>query len=112
MRLLLDESVPWELRHYLPHHEVFTVRYMGWNGKSNGELLALARDGFDVLVTTDQKLPYQQNVKETDVAVVILVARTNDFNDLRLLVPALIDHLYSVKRGKITYVQVDSGSLE
>ncbi len=85
---------------------------MRWNGKGNGELLALARDRFDVLVTTDQKLPYQQNLSETDVAVVILVARTNGFDDLRLLIPDLISHLHSVKRGQVTYVQAGSRRFE
>ena len=105
MRLLLDESVAWQLRHYLPGHEAFTVGYMGWNGKGNGELLALARDGFDALITADQKLPYQQNVGETDVAVVILVSRTNGFDDLRLLVPDLLNRLNDVKRGQIAYIR-------
>ena len=57
MRVLLDESVPWALRHYLSNHEVRTVKYMGWDGKTNGELLELARGEFDLLITVDQSVP-------------------------------------------------------
>ena len=57
MRVLLDESVPWALGHYLPNYEVRTVKYMGWDGKTNGELLELARGEFDLLITVDQSVP-------------------------------------------------------
>lgn len=104
MRVLLDESVPWALRHYLPNHEVRTVKYMGWDGKTNGELLELARGGFDVLITVDQSLPYQQNITERDVAVVVLAARTNGIHDLRLLVPDLLRNLDFLKRGQVVLI--------
>ena len=87
MRLLLDESVPWAFRHYMTGHEARTARYMRWDGKDNGELLALARHEFDVLITVDQDMPYQQNITERDVAVVILIAGTNDIKDLSPLGP-------------------------
>ena len=60
MRLLLDESVPMQLRSLLVGHDVSTVRYMGWSSKSNGELLALARDEFDAFITLDRNLEHQQ----------------------------------------------------
>jgi hypothetical protein len=105
MRLLFDEGTPWPLRHYLPGHEVFTTKYMGWDGKTNGELLALARDGFDVLITVDQSMPYQQNIDEGDVAVVVLAARTNDVDDLRPLVPELLHQLHFLKRGEVVRIE-------
>lgn len=107
MRLLFDEGTPWPLRHYLPGHEVFTAKYMGWDGKNNGELLALARDEFDVLVTVDQSMPYQQNLDAGDVGVVVLAAKTNGVDDLRLLVPELLDRLHILKRGEV--VRIESG---
>ena len=64
MRLLLDEDIPYPLRHYFPEHDVRTVQYMGWDGKSNGELLALARDEFDALITLDQRIPHQHNITD------------------------------------------------
>jgi predicted nuclease of predicted toxin-antitoxin system len=61
MKLLLDENMPHDFRYYLPEHEVRTVDYMGWKGKGNGELIALAKDDFDALITLDQKIPHQHN---------------------------------------------------
>ena len=105
MRLLFDEGTPWPLRHYLPGHEVWTTQYRGWDGKSNGELLVLARDEFDVLITVDQSIPYQQNITERDVAVVILEAGTNDMEDLIPLVPELLDRLHTLRRGEVVRIE-------
>ncbi len=105
MRVLLDESVPWALRHYLPGREVRTVKYMGWDGKTNGELLDMARNEFDVLITVDQSIQYQQNISEEDVAIIVLAARTNGIDDLRGLVPELLNHLDFPKRGRVVRIE-------
>ena len=105
MRLLLDESVPWTFRYYLTGHDARTTRYVGWDGKGNGELLALARDEFDVLITVDQSIQYQQNITERDVAVVVLAARTNDIEDLRPLVPELLNRLHLLERGEVIQLE-------
>ena len=105
MKVLLDESVPWKLRELLVGHEVWTVKYLGWDSKSNGELLKLARKGFDVLITVDRKIPYQQNITGRDVAVVILAAKTNGINDLRPLIPELLKRLNGLKRGEIVRLE-------
>ncbi len=107
MRLLFDEGTPWPLRHYLPGHEVWTTQYRGWDGKSNGELLELARDEFDVLITVDQNMPYQQNIGEQDIAVVVLAAKTNDVGDLRPLVPELLHQIEFLKRGEVVRIEAD-----
>ena len=83
MRLLLDEGVPRRLGHELVGHEVATVQQRGWGGISNGELLALAAPEFDVFVTVDQGIPFQQNLASLDIAIVSMVARSNDIADLR-----------------------------
>lgn len=101
MKLLLDENMPNDFRHYLPEHEVRTVGYMGWKGKSNGELLALARDDFDAVITLDQKIPYQHTLTSADVAVVILRAETSSIDALRMLISELSIRLSFVKRGEI-----------
>lgn len=62
MRILIDECVDWRLLRDLPTHDVKTVRQMGWTETVNGALLTLAQDHFDVLVTTDKDLSFQQNV--------------------------------------------------
>ena len=72
MRVLLDECVPSRLRRELPEHDVRTVPEMGWASKENGELLQLACPTFDVFITTDQKLSYQQDVANFNIAVLVL----------------------------------------
>ncbi len=69
MRLLLDESVPRKLRFALTKHDVRTVVEMGWSGRKNGELISLAAADFDVFVTVDKNLPYQQDEATLPIAV-------------------------------------------
>ena len=83
MRVLLDESVPRQLRRFLRGHKVRTVQEMGWSGKSNGELLALAGPIFDVFLTVDQNIEYQQNLRLADIPILVLAARTNRLADLQ-----------------------------
>ena len=106
MRLLLDECVPKRLRRELPGHEVHTVPEMGWAGRENGELLGSAESDFDVLVTVDQKLKYQQSVAGRNIAVVVLVARRNKIEFLRPLVPDLERTLAEIKPGELREVGV------
>ena len=76
MRVLLDEDLPHKLRQNLPGHDVSTVSYMGWSGLKNGELLKAAEvAGFEVFLTGDQKLSYQQNLKERLIGIVTLSAQ-------------------------------------
>lgn len=75
MKVLLDENLPQRLRHGLMGHEAITVGYLGWDGLKNGDLLRAAEsDGFQVVVTGDQKLRYQQNLKSRKIALVVLTA--------------------------------------
>jgi len=106
VRLLLDECVPKRLRQHLPGHHVRTVPEMGWAGKENGALLAVAESEFDVLITVDQKLKYQQSVAERDIAVVVLVARRNKIEFLGLLVPELERALVAIKPGDLCEIGV------
>ncbi len=86
MRLLLDESVPARFRRSLPKYSVKTVVEMGWGGVKNGDLLALAAKEFDAFLTVDKNLPYQQNVATLPVAVIVLVAYSNELTALLPLV--------------------------
>jgi Domain of unknown function (DUF5615) len=87
MRVLLDECVDWRLSRDITGHEVKTARQMGWSAIKNGELLALACDQFDVFVTVDQNLSFQQNVGALKIAVIVLRAKSNRLAELRRLVP-------------------------
>jgi len=93
VRILLDESLPRRLKRDLLDHEVITVPEMGWAGKANGDLLALARGQFQVFLTADQNLEYQQRLTASDIAVVVLAAASNRYDDLRLLVPRSLEIL-------------------
>lgn len=90
MRILLDESLPRDLIALLPGHEVATVRTAGWSGVKNGKLLALAATRFDVFVTADRNLEFQQNPAALPVAVVVLAARRTRIEAIRPLLPELL----------------------
>lgn len=81
-RLLLDENLPRLLAENLRPHEVRTVREMQWHGLKNGALLRRAEAEFDVFVTMDRSIPFQQSVRRLDIAVIIIAARSNRLNDL------------------------------
>ena len=101
MKVLLDECVDQRLATEFVEHEVKTVQQMGWKSKQNGELLSLAEKHFDVFVTTDRNLSFQQNVRRFTIAVAVLVARTNRLDDLRLVVPGLLKMLPFLKKGEV-----------
>jgi hypothetical protein len=107
VRVFLDECVDWRLARDLVGHEVLTARQMGWTSIRNGELLALASQAFDVFVTVDRNLAFQQNVETLEIAVVVLRAPTNRLADLKPLVPELSVAVASAKPGLIT---IGSGS--
>ena len=104
MRLLLDECVPKRLKEELPGFEVRTVREAGWAGVKNGALLRAADGPFDVLLTVDQGVQYQQNLSGFRIGVVIMVAPSNDIDDLRPLVPGVVEALGKIQPGQIIRV--------
>jgi predicted nuclease of predicted toxin-antitoxin system len=94
VKILLDEYLPHRLRPLLTGHDVFTVAFMKWKGVQNGELLALAAaNGFDVVITKDTGMPYQQNTERLPCSIVVLEAPTNELEDIRPLVPGLMECL-------------------
>lgn len=104
MRVFVDECVDWRLSRDIAGHEVKTARQMGWTTIQNGELLALAVNAFDVFVTVDRNLSFQQNLPAFAIAVIVLRARSNRLADLQLLVPGLLAAIPVAKRGAVTYV--------
>jgi len=104
MRLLLDECVPKRLGGLLEPHEVQTVQKAGWGGLKNGELLSRAAETFDVFVTVDQGIRYQQNLVNHDICVAALAARSNDIRDLEPLVPRLLEVLVDAQPGQVLRV--------
>jgi hypothetical protein len=102
LRVLLDECVDVRLAASLPTVDVRTVADQGWLGISNGQLLALAAAEFDVFVTVDRNLPFQQHLPKFDIAVILLRAKTNRLGDLVLLVPDLVSAIPGAKKGVVT----------
>jgi hypothetical protein len=103
-RVLLDENLPRLLKRELPGVEVHTVAEMGWAGIKNGKLLRLAEAEFDLFVTADQNLSYQQPVTTFQLGLAVLRARTTKLEDLMPLVPALREALDGLKPGQIRHV--------
>jgi predicted nuclease of predicted toxin-antitoxin system len=104
MRLLLDESIPVDLRKHLPSHQVSSVTEMGWAGSKNGLLLTRAARRFDVLITADKNMRYQQNMSRLPISVVILSARSNTLPALIPLVGKLEAVLVALPAHSITLV--------
>ena len=104
MRVLFDECFPRALRRELPGHDVKTIQEAGWAGVKNGELLRLAAGHFDVLLTVDRNLEYQQNFSGVMLAVVVVDAASNDVAVLRPLMPAVRDALPKALPGAVTHV--------
>lgn len=102
MRVLLDECVDVRLAASLTTVDVRTVADQGWLGISNGQLLGLAAAEFDVFVTVDRNLPFQQHLPKFDIAVILLRAKTNRITDLIALVPELISVIPTAKAGVVT----------
>lgn len=77
---------------------------MGWAGKTNGELLRLAKEKFDVFVTVDQNLQYQQNLRQSKIAVISLVVKSNCFETIKPLVSKVQQSLDDIQTGQ--YVRI------
>ena len=106
MRLLFDECVSRLCKAgFAVHgHECFTVPEVGLAGRKNGELLTLAEDKFDVFVTIDKNIRYQQNLSGRKIAVLIIRARSSEIDDLLRELPACIIALQSIRPGQVVEI--------
>ena len=87
MKVLLDECVPRKLKREIANHEVVTVTEQGWSGIENGKLLNLAATEFDIFLTVDQNLSFQQNLKNFDIGIILMTAKNNRLKTLLPLMP-------------------------
>jgi hypothetical protein len=90
----------------LPGHEIATVAEAGWAGVKNGALLQLAATRFEVLLTVDRNLEYQQNFSSLTIAVIVVDSPSNDVEVLRPLMPKVLEALATAKLGVVTHVHV------
>ncbi|BDC50323.1 hypothetical protein F183_A26390 [Bryobacterales bacterium F-183] len=105
MRLLLDECVDEDLRHSLTDHDCQTARYAQLAGLDDNQLLTAAEaKGFEVLITVDQHLPFQQNLEAGNLAIVVLCGRFARLSDLERLVPSLQSALAEIRPGRVVRV--------
>jgi predicted nuclease of predicted toxin-antitoxin system len=104
MRILLDESLPRKFALELTGHETQTVQKRGWAGLENGELLRTASREFEILLTGDQNLEFQQNPDTLPIAVIVLVAVNNRIGTLRPLVPRVLETIKTIRPGQLVRV--------
>ena len=104
MKLLLDECIDRRLAREFIGQNIKTVRQMGWAGTKNGKLLALAEKEFDVFITVDRNLSFEQNLPSFNIAVVVLKAHSNRLADLKPLVPQILDILPNLVKGQAVIV--------
>ena len=97
MKILLDESLPRKLKNdFGTNHDVYTVRDMKWLGFKNGELLKLMIENtFDLFITVDRNLPYQQNLERLPLTIFVLCAYDNRRETLQQLIPKIFERIAS-----------------
>ena len=106
MKLLLDECIDRRLAKELGRHDVTTVPQMGWAGIKNGALLTLAETEFDVFITVDRNLSFQQNLPKFNIAVLVLHATSNRLDDLKLLAPKILTTLPTLTKGTAEHIGI------
>jgi predicted nuclease of predicted toxin-antitoxin system len=104
MKILLDECIDRRLAREFVDYEVKTVPQMGWAGIKDGQLLVLAEAEFDVFITVDRNLSFQQNLPQFDIAVIVLQALSNRLADLKPLAPKILVVLGEAAKGQATIV--------
>jgi hypothetical protein len=105
MRILIDECVDERFRNYLTGHDCQTARYAGLAGLENGELLSAAEAAkFDVLLTVDQGIEYQQNLRDRRIAIIIFRGKSNRLKDLLILLPDCLAQFKTIQPGQIVKI--------
>src|SRR5882762_9026520 len=101
MRILIDECLDWRLCRALAEHDCSSVQKMGWGGLTNGALLERAEKEFDVFITGDRNLSFQQNVSSFNIAVVVLHADSTQLSHTLSLMSELLTLLPDLESGKL-----------
>lgn len=103
MKVLFDTCVPRPLRKHLKSHDIKTTQEMGWDSLRNGDLIQMAEEGFDALITSDQNLKYQQNLTTRKLGIVVLP--TNHLPSVLRLAPQIALALSEIAPGKLVEIQ-------
>lgn len=103
MNILVDECVPKPLVRFFPDHNIKTVQGVGWSGTLNGELIVLAEPEFDLFITSDKNLQYQQNLSSRKIA--LLVLSTNDWETIKNAKDKIIDAVEKLEEN--AYLEIE-----
>lgn len=101
MRILIDECLDWRLCRALPEHYCASVQQMDWGGLTNGALLQEAQTEFDVFLTGDTNLSFQQNLTNFHIAVIVLKAQSTRLVDTVKLMPQVLTLLTNIQPGHV-----------
>ncbi len=101
MKILLDECLPRRLIRDLNRYSVTTVSRQGWSGVADTELLKLADAEFDILITMDSNLVFQQNLKLSALRIIVLRAFNSRYETLQILVPDIMNAIEKIQPGQI-----------
>lgn len=104
MKILLDECIDRRFAKVLKGHSVLTVPQAGWAGIKNGELLARTEKLFDVFITVDRNLSFQQHLPQFKIKVIVLRSNANRLSDLEPLVPEILKALRNSKMPQIIHI--------
>ncbi len=107
MKILLDECLDRRLAEEIVGHETKTVPQMKWAGIKNGDLMRLAETMFDVFITVDRNLSFQQNLPTFNIAVLVLRAKSNRLADLQPFAEKIIENLPDLEKGKAKIISLD-----
>lgn len=104
MRILIDECLDWRLGRAMTGHESLSVQKMGWAGIKNGKLLTLAQEKFDIFLTADRNLSFQQDTTKFKIAVVVLAAGSTQLARTLPLMPAVLAILPRLAHGQVVVI--------
>jgi len=107
VKILLDECLDRRLAKEIVGYEVKTVPQMSWAGIKNGELMRLAETEFDVFITVDRNLSFQQNLPKFNIAVLVLRAKSNRLADLQPFAEKIIENLSNLEKSKAKVISLD-----
>lgn len=105
MKILLDECIDRRFAKLLKGHSVLTVPQAGWASIKNGELLARAEKSFEIFITVDRNLSFQQHLPRFKIKIIILQAKANRLSDLEPLVPKILTALRHPEIAQITRIR-------
>ncbi len=101
MKILLDECVTKKLKPHLPHHNIYTVSEMKWNGLKNGALMTKCTEhGFDILLTIDKNLLHQQNMNKYALTIVVLDCPNSKIETLLSFLPVFNEQIDQLERRR------------